>query len=62
MNFFSLREKLEAFRYACTPGEKLLSGAKLVGSAVANTAIAAGKVTAALGKEAKEQTEKMRNK
>ena len=44
MGFFSLKDKFDDLRHSYTPGDKLLNGAKLLGTAVANTAIGAGKV------------------
>lgn len=62
MKFLSLKDKLDDFRYACSPGEKLLNGAKIFGTVIANTAIAAGKVTAEIVEQLPEQVEKQKNK
>lgn len=62
MDFFNLRDKLDEFRYSCTPGEKLKNGAKIFGTVLANTAIAAGKAAAVVVEQIPEQIEKQKNK
>lgn len=55
MDFLSLKDKFEEFRDSYSTGDKLLSGAKFLGTIVANTAIGAGKLTqAALEAQSKE--------
>ncbi|RTL52454.1 MAG: hypothetical protein EKK46_10905 [Rhodocyclaceae bacterium] len=51
MEFLKLSDKLDDFRYAYTTKERLASGAAIFGTVLANTVIAAGKFTVALGKE-----------
>ncbi|WP_288485218.1 hypothetical protein [uncultured Acidovorax sp.] len=62
MSFFSLKDKLEEFRYSYTPGDKLLNGAKLLGAVVANTAIGAGKVGKAVVDQYAKEGDKLREK
>lgn len=62
MDFLSLKDKFDEVRYSFTPGEKLLSGAKLLGAVVANTAIGAGKLAHAVIEEQDKVLEKHKRK
>lgn len=46
MDFLNLKDKIDDFRYSGNAADKLKCGAKIFGTLLANTAIAAGKVTA----------------
>ena len=58
MNFLSLKDKFDEFKESYTAGDKLISGVKILGTVVANTAIAAGKVTSAIVEHAEKQKNK----
>lgn len=62
MNFFGLKDKLDDFKYSLTTGDKLINGARVVGTVVANTAIAAGKVAAKVAEKLPEELEKQKNR
>lgn len=62
MKFFGLKDKLDDFRNSYGAGEKLLNGAKILGTVAANTVIAAGKATTYVAKRLPEEMEKMKNK
>ena len=62
MKFLSFKDKLDDFRYSYTTGDKLKNGARIFGTVLANTAIAAGKVSAEVIDKLPEQLEKQKNK
>lgn len=55
MNFLSFKDKLEDFKCSYTTSDKLINGARMFGTVLANTAIAAGKVTAQLPAQIEKQ-------
>lgn len=62
MKFFSLKDKLEDFEYSYDTVGKITSGAKILGTLVANVAIGAGKVAAVVVERLPEEVEKQKNK
>lgn len=62
MDFLNLKDKIEDFRYSGNAADKLKCGAKIFGTILANTAIAAGKVTAEVVERLPEQIEKQKSK
>lgn len=58
MEFFSIRDRYLDFLLSESAGERFKQGAKMVGAVVANTAIAAGKVTGEVVKRLPEMIEK----
>lgn len=58
MDFFNLSEKYLDFRLSESAGERCKHGAMLLGVLVANTAIAAGKLTGELVKRLPDAVEK----
>ncbi len=62
MDFFSFKDKLDDFRYSYTTGDKLKNGAKIFGTVLANTAIAAGKISSDIVERIPDQLEKQKSK
>lgn len=58
MEFFSLKDKFDSFRNAYSTGDKLASGAAVIGTVIANAAIATGKVAVAVMEKTVEEAAK----
>ena len=62
MKFLSFKDKLDDLKNSQGAGEKFKNGARVLGTLVANTAIATGKITAELIKRLPSEMEKMEKK
>ncbi|VFR21461.1 hypothetical protein ANDO1_0731 [plant metagenome] len=62
MKFFSLKDRLDDIKWSSTAGGKVVSGAKLLGAVVANTAIGVGKIAVEVAPLVKERIEDEKRK
>lgn len=60
MKYLNFGQSWTAFRMSYGFKDSALAGAKLAGTAIANTAIFAGKATVSVAKQMPEMTERMR--
>ncbi|ARP95248.1 hypothetical protein [Bordetella genomosp. 13] len=62
MKFFSLKDRLDDVKWSSTAGGKVVSGTKLLGAVVANTAIGVGKVAVAAAPLVKKRIDEEKRK